>query len=303
MLSIQPLLRPVPLCTSSFWRLTMFVPRRLGKFVRDSTILSVRQIRDAWAENRIRLLSFDGAAGQPTLESRVFEDDRVQLDGQVLLPRRQQSVSMLHKPAGVTCTCRDPDGLPDLAPWIRAMPEGMYPIGRLDRDTSGLLLFSTDGDLANSLLQPVHKTLKRYRLWLDEPLGPDDPRLRAMITPSPNYDCARQVTAPVPVACGAELILTLDEGKNRQIRRLCYALRLRLVGLHRLSVGPLTLGSLPVGEFRILDGAEVEALWDATGGRASTEQAQLAALRRDAADRRAEGQPDRRLEAWLGSVS
>jgi pseudouridine synthase len=281
----------------------MFVPRRLAKYVRDCTALSVREIRDAWSEARIRL---ETPAGEPivaTLDSRVFEHDRVRFDGRPLLPRSGQQVSMLHKPVGVTCTRRDPGGKADLGPWLRLMPEGMFPIGRLDRDTSGLLLFGTDGDLINCLCQPRHQTLKRYQLWIDETLDPDDPRLLAMTTPGPGYDSARHVTAPVPVPCGSELILTLDEGKNRQIRRLCYALRFRLLSLHRLSIGPIALGSLPVGEFRLLEAAEVEALWDSSGGRASTRQAQLAALHRDAAGCRSEGRPDHRLEAWLAALA
>jgi 23S rRNA pseudouridine2605 synthase len=280
----------------------LFLPRRLAKFVRDATSLSVEEIRKAWQQGRISVEAW-GAADRG-LEDLVFEDDRVCLDGRRLAPRTQHSAHILHKPARVTCTARDPRGKADLSAYLRAMPQGSFPVGRLDRDTTGLLLFTTDGNLANSVLRPQHETLKRYWLWLNESFeGETDPRLREMTTPSSTYDCARSAVLHHQGPAGTELIVTLDKGKNRQIRRLCRALGLRLQHLHRVSIGALTLGALSPGEHRALTADEVEGLWQSTGGRGSTEQAQLAALYRDAADRRASGQPDRRLEAWLAPFS
>ncbi len=266
--------------------------------------MSLGGIRQAWSEGRIRVRvdgTLGGAAGVRELNHLVHEGDVVELDGAPLKQRASNYSAVLNKPAAVTSSARDPLGQEDLSPWLSRMPGGAFPVGRLDRETTGLLLFTTDGDLADAVLQPLRHTDKVYWLWLDEELAHDDPRLRAMVQPSPHFDCAKHVAIRHRSAHHVELELTLDQGKHHQIRRLCRALRLRLVHLHRRSIGPITLGDLPIGDLRPLEPHEVLALWGAVGGRERVCHAQIAALRRHAEKARRASRPDARLEAWLDS--
>lgn len=276
------------------------LPRRLDKFVREASGLSLAGIRTAWSEGRIRVHAPPDAA-RPVLglNHLVHADDAVELDGERLVPRTEHYTAKLNKPPAVTSTTKDPLGQADLAPWLARMPEGTLPVGRLDRETTGLLLFTTDGELADAILQPARHTDKKYWLWLNEELGPEDPRVLAMTQPSRHFDCAKHVELLYHTPDHAELELTLDQGKHRQIRRLCRALGLRLLHLHRRSIGPIGLDALPLGGVAVLTDVEVVALWDAVGGRDRIRHAQVSALARHARKARHQGEPDARLEAWL----
>lgn len=206
----------------------------------------------------------------------------------------------------MTTTARDPDGKRDLNHWLRQLPPGSFPIGRLDRATTGALLLTTDGDLANALLRPDHQTDKLYWLWLNEHIAPDDDRLRAWKTGIPLRNHTARATR-TEIVYGDEhstqLHVTLQEGKNRQIRRMCRASDFRLLHLHRKSVGPISLESLREGEMRQLSMTEVSALWEASGGRAEVTRKQLEALGERARRARQEGKPLHRLESWLSCHS
>jgi pseudouridine synthase len=284
---------------------TPWMPRRLDKYVREASGVSLAGIRRAFAEGRIRVGAPDGDArrGVLGLNHLVHEGDVVELDGEPLRARGEGEhyTAKLNKPHAVTSSSRDPLGQDDLAPWLALMPAGAFAVGRLDRETTGLLLFTTDGELADAILQPARHTDKKYWLWLDAELTPEDPRVHAMTQPSAGFDCAKyaEVLRATPDYC--ELELTLDEGKHHQIRRLCRALRLELLHLHRLSVGPIALDGLALGEHRPLSDRELTELWRAVGGRERIRAAQIAALARHAQTARQRGEPDARLEAWLAA--
>jgi 23S rRNA pseudouridine2605 synthase len=277
-----------------------WIPRRLDKFVREASALSLRAIRQAWSDGRIRVQTESGAACEVHgLNHLVYERDAVDLDGQRLAPRAQHFTGMLNKPAKVTSSARDPLGQADLSPWLARMPRGAFAVGRLDRETTGLLLFTTDGELADAVLQPRRHTDKVYWLWLNEEFTVDDPRLASMTRPSADFDCAKHVSILHLTPDYVELSMTLDQGKHHQIRRLCRALDLRLLHLHRRSVGPISLGDLALGDFRALGPTELAALWAAVGGRERVERAQMSALKGHALKARRAAEPDLRLEAWL----
>jgi 23S rRNA pseudouridine2605 synthase len=284
---------------------TAWLPRRLDKFVREASDLPLGGVREAWSERRIRVLAASSGEARAVLGLNylVHDDDVVELDGARLHLRSEHHAAKLNKPPAVTSTLRDPLGQSDLTPWLAGMPPGMFPVGRLDRETTGLLLFTTDGELADVMLQPASHIDKKYWLWLNEELTPHDPRLRAMTQPSPDFDCAKHVELLTHTPDHSELELTLDQGKHRQIRRLCRALGLRLLHLHRVSIGPISLDGLAAGEACPLAAAEVAALWAAVGGRERVRAAQVAALLRHADQARRLGQPDVRLDAWLAKYA
>jgi 23S rRNA pseudouridine2605 synthase len=279
----------------------VFIPRRLDKFVRDATDDSTLSVRDSIRAQQVRV-NGDVCVDETQL---VFEEDVVIRGGDRLVPRESHSHIMLNKPLGVTSTARDPDGRADLRHFLAQMPRGVFPIGRLDRMTSGLLLFTSDGDLAHAVLHSDHHTEKVYWLWLNEPVADDDPRLAALLGGMLVRGRLARVDSVAIVHRSedfTELHVKLSEGKNRQIRRMARALDFHLHGLHRKAVGPLELGSLGPGEFRSLSPDEVRALWQATGGRERVRARKRAALLRLARSGRAAGLPDLRLESWLAQV-
>ncbi len=274
------------------------IPRRLDKFLRDATPLGLTEIRKAIADGRVRV---DGSP-ERAAPRLVFDGDHVVVDGRAVLPRAAHPVLVLNKPRHVTATARDPGRRRDLSTWLADMPAGCFPVGRLDRDTTGALLFTSDGDLANAVLQPDHATTKEYWLWLHAALAHDDPRLRALETGVPSALGLLRADSATVLASSAhytEVLVTLSAGKNRQLRRMCAALQLPLLQLHRRSVGPITVSDLQPGEWRELGVAEIEQLWSATQGRALADRRKIAALRRLAKAAREGAEPLCRLERWL----
>jgi pseudouridine synthase len=182
------------------------------------------------------------------------------------------------------------------------MPPGCFAVGRLDRETTGLLLFTSDGDLANAVLRPDHETTKTYWLWLDDAISEQDARL-ARLTAGVPHDgeqlYAKQARILARSEHATELELTLTQGKKRQIRHMCRALDLHLVHLHRRQIGPLTDANLALGSWRMLSASEVEALWQAVGGRQDLRRRKILALTRQASTARDAGVPLLRLERWL----
>jgi 23S rRNA pseudouridine2605 synthase len=256
-----------------------------------------------WSAGRVRVLTDgDDAPRLLPLETLVFDSDQVLVDGIVIGSAAPARHVLLNKPKFVTSTARDPRGKSDLSPYLRAMPRGCFPVGRLDRETTGLLLFTNDGDLASAILRPDHSTHKNYWLWIDEPLADDDARLAQL--QSGVTHCGELLSAAAfrirsRTEYATELELTLTQGKKRQIRLMCRALNLQLVHLHRYRIGSLSDAGLALGEFRELAAAEVEALWEAAGGRAAHRKRQLVALGRQAVAARLQGTPLERLEDWL----
>ena len=283
------------------------LPRRLRKRVAEGLALSLPLVDEHWAAGRIRVLTPERDEPQALpLEALIFDGDRLLFDGAPLEAEPVLSYALLNKPKQVTSTARDPNGKADLSQYLRAMPPGCFPVGRLDRETSGLLLFTNDGDLANAVLRPDHETTKTYWLWLDDVLEPTDPRLAQFsrgVEHNGQLLAAKQARIVARSEYATELELTLTQGKNRQIRHMCRALELHLEHLHRSRIGPLSDAGLTLGSFRELLPPEVEALWAAVGGRARLRQRKVAALCRQARAARAGGTPILRLETWLEGES
>lgn len=167
---------------------------------------------------------------------------------------------LLHKPGGVITATDDPrqktvmDVLP---PELRH--RDLFPVGRLDKDTEGLLLLTTDGDLGHRLLSPKWHVDKRYFVRLDAPLAPDDaPAFAAGITLEDGEVC---LPARLEAQGAQEAVVTISEGKYHQVKRMFAMRGKQVVYLKRLSMGPLQLGDLPLGAARRLLDGEVETLY------------------------------------------
>jgi 23S rRNA pseudouridine2605 synthase len=279
------------------------LPRRLRKRVAEGAAVALQIVDEWWLVDRVRVVSPDSAEPRSLpLDALVFEDDDVLLDGVPLERAATLVYGILNKPKHVTSTARDPTGKSDLSPWLRAMPAGCFAVGRLDRETTGLLLFTNDGELASAVLRPDHETTKTYWLWLDEVVSDADPRLTQLVQGvlhNGGQLSAKSARILAHSDYATELELTLTQGRKRQVRHMCRALDLHLVHLHRRRIGPLTDAELALGDWRLLDQAEVDALWHAAGGRAPIRRRKIAALARHASEARAAGTPQLRLERWL----
>lgn len=208
--------------------------------------------------------------------------DLIEFDGAVIdtarrapARRRGHLYLLLHKPRGVLSTARDPGGRAHVVRMVQgAVPadERVYPVGRLDADSTGLLLLTNDGELAHRLAHPRHGVAKEYHVAVQGPLTADTlARLgRGLWLADPQaggakrarFDAARLLRRQKDRRRGDLTLVsvTLKEGMNREIRRLFARFGLEVVSLKRVALGPLRIGSLPVGAFRRLRPDEVVAL-------------------------------------------
>lgn len=233
----------------------------------------------------------------------VFEEDLVRLDNVLVqATSAPHFYALLNKPRQTLCAPTDPRGGRDLSEWLKEMPAGSFAVGRLDRETTGALLFTTDGDLANGLLRPERHVDKVYWLWLDEPNLTEGQLAHLTDAEQQEYDAAKFARVLHKTPDYTELELTLDQGKHRQIRRMCRALGLRLIHLHRKSIGSVRTDVLKVGDVRSLEQGEVRSLWDLVGGKERLLRAKVDQLVTLARRKRAEDQPHLRLERWLDAV-
>lgn len=212
-------------------------------------------------------------AGRVSIDGRVAAlGDRVDparqtvaVDGHRVSVDPELRYFLLHKPTGVTTTLADPHAERDLTEFL---PDGgrVFPVGRLDRDTEGLLILTNDGDLANRLLHPRHEVEREYLAEVEGVPGDRDlARLRAGVDLEDGP--ARAVSARVAGTSGERgaVRLVLTEGRKREVRRMLAAIGFPVRRLVRLRFGPLRLGDLAPGERRPLEAEEVSALYRTAG--------------------------------------
>ena len=209
------------------------------------------------AEGRVTI---DGAVA--TLGDKVdVATSVVQVDGLAVNLDPDVRYYALHKPPGVVTTMRDPQGRPDIRAFLPAEGPRVFPVGRLDLDSEGLLLLTNDGDLANRLMHPSHGVEKEYLAEVEgEPTARQISRLRAGVDLDDGP--ARAVRARVVAASKGRgaVRLVMTEGRKREVRRLLAAVGLPVTRLVRLRVGPITLDGMSPGDVRALDRAEIQAL-------------------------------------------
>jgi len=190
----------------------------------------------------------------------VDEGDDVRVDGSPLSAEAHE-VWMVNKPAGVVSTAREPGERPAVVDLVETAAR-LYPVGRLDAESTGLLLLTNDGELANRLTHPRYEVPKAYRATLRRPPSDRDlERLRKGV------ELEDGPTAPAEVTRLGErkVEIVLREGRNRQVRRMAEAIGNEVAALRRVRFGPLDLGDLPEGSARRLSEAEVEHLREAAG--------------------------------------
>ncbi len=190
---------------------------------------------------------------------------RVEVDGSRVNLNPNLRHYVLNKPAGVVSTLRDPRGRADLRAFLPAGPR-VHPVGRLDRDTEGLLLLTNDGELANRIMHPRHGVEKEYLVEVGAAPTPSQlARLRRGVLLEDGTARALEARAVGSARGRAALRIVMAEGRKREVRRMLDAVGLPVRRLVRVRVGPVRLGRLKPGEVRELTPAEVRALYRAAG--------------------------------------
>jgi pseudouridine synthase len=201
--------------------------------------------------------------GKATLNPDQWVDmqrDKVRFDGKPLETRERVYV-LLYKPAGYLTTYKDPKGRPTVYDLVKGVGTFLSPVGRLDLDTSGLLLMTNDNRLAERVTNPESHVPKTYLVTASPALSDEQlQRLRDGLELSDGPTRPAQVTRVRDSETSTDFEIVLTEGRNRQVRRMVEALDAKVLELVRIKVGPLTIGRLPVGKWRLLTAAEVKSL-------------------------------------------
>jgi 23S rRNA pseudouridine2605 synthase len=229
-------------------------PVRLAKYLAHAGVASRRGAETIVAAGRVQL---DGVTVTDPARD-VVEGQAVSLDGVPLAGAERRVVYALNKPTGVVSTASDTHGRETVTSLIADAGVRLYPVGRLDRDSAGLILLTNDGELANRLTHPRYEVPKTYRVLLAG--GPVGARALRALREGVELEDGLTGPAEVRVLGPAELELTIREGRNRQVRRMCAAVGHPVRELTRTAFGPLRLGALAPGAHRRLQAAEIDRL-------------------------------------------
>ena len=226
---------------------------RLAKYLAHSGVASRRAAEELIAAGRVSV------AGQTVTDPArdVGEGSGVEVDGAPVAPEPRE-VWAVNKPPDVVSSAKEPGQRRPVTELVDS-PRRLYPVGRLDADSTGLILLTNDGELANRLTHPRYGVPKTYRVRLARPPSEDElERLRQGVELEDGPSAPAEVTREAE----RELAITIREGRKRQVRRMAEAIGNRVESLTRTRIGPLELGALGLGEARRLEDGEVGALWE-----------------------------------------
>ncbi|MBR6115605.1 MAG: rRNA pseudouridine synthase [Oscillospiraceae bacterium] len=230
---------------------------RLQQYLSAYGYCSRRRAEDLIRAGRVAVNGITAVIGQSVDEKQ----DSVLVDGVPVAAPRDRTYIMLHKPKGYVTTLRDPQGRLAVGDLVRDAGVRLYPVGRLDYASEGLLIMTDDGSAANRLAHPSGGVQKTYRVWVR---GREPAQAAQMLRSPVEYKGVRYRGAEVRILRAsdrrAKLELTLSEGKNREIRNMCAAAGLTVERLVRIRQGELELGDLPAGAWRFLTPREVKYL-------------------------------------------
>lgn len=229
---------------------------RLQKILSARGVAS-RRAAEAWIQaGRVSVNGWTAVLG----DTADPEKDDIRVDGKQLPRQEKLLYLMLHKPRGYVTTLHDEKGRPDAARLVADCGARVYPIGRLDMDSEGLLLFTNDGAFANLLMHPSHEVEKAYEVLVSGFSPEKLPLLERPIVLDGYHIRPPKVRLLESTGQKARLEVVIHEGRNRQVRRMCQAAGMEVLRLKRTREGSLTLGDLPAGKWRSLTQAEIEKL-------------------------------------------
>jgi len=236
---------------------------RIQKIIADAGYCSRRKAEELISRNRVRI------NGRPVkLGDKASPKDLITVDGErIFIPKKKKMIYiMMNKPRGYVTTVSDELDRKCVMDLFENLEERVYPIGRLDRNSEGLLLFTNDGEFANNIMHPSRHISKTYRVTVRPDIS--DAQLVSL---AEGVEIDGKKTMPANVVVKDKqpgrvvLLITIKEGRNRQIRKMCEAVGLEVARLRRISIGPLKLGMLKPGSYRELTPDELRAVRNAIG--------------------------------------
>lgn len=227
---------------------------RLQKYFTDCGVLSRRAAEDEIIAGNVRV---NGEIAE--IGTKIDPDtDIVEYRGKIIRHRTvYHRYIMLNKPRGVVTTASDEKGRTCVIDLVRDVKTRVYPVGRLDMDSQGLLLLTDDGDFAYKMTHPKHEIPKIYRVTVKEAVT--EQQLSALRSETV-IDGYKILPVEVRLTEPNVMIMTLYEGRNRQIRKMCESQKIKITELCRIAIGNVKLGSLPIGKWRELDENEIKYL-------------------------------------------
>ena len=229
---------------------------KLQKIIASAGLMSRRAAEEYLAAGRVSVNGRTAALG----DRADPESDRICVDGEPLPSQGEKVYLMLHKPRGYVCTLSDEKGRRTVAELVSGAGTRVYPVGRLDLNSEGLLLMTNDGDFANRVMHPSHEVSKTYHIWVEGgELDSAAERLSRPMTIDGYAIRPAQVELLRKTEHGLCLAVTIHEGRNRQVRKMCEQCALHVSRLLRVREGSLKLGDLPAGRWRMLTKEEIES--------------------------------------------
>lgn len=230
---------------------------RLQKYLASCGVASRRAAEKMIAEGRV---SVDGEV-TTAMGSQVEEGQTVLVDGRAVAPEAEKHYIMYHKPAGEVTTASDPEGRATVLDRFSQYPVRLYPVGRLDYDSEGLLLLTNDGELTQRMLHPSCEVEKVYLARVSQQVTLQEAaRLERGVMVDGRKTARARVKLLNVTPLYTDLLMTIHEGRNRQVRKMVEQVGHQVVLLRRVRFGPLKLGELARGDWRHLTGEELEAL-------------------------------------------
>ncbi len=229
---------------------------RLQKIISASGLMSRRAAEECISAGRVTVNGKKAMLG----DKAEMNSDIILLDGKKLPSVVEKIYVMLNKPKGYVTTMSDEKGRHDVTELVK-IPQRVYPVGRLDMYSEGLLIMTNDGDFANKLMHPSHNITKTYRTWVQgEDVGEATEYLRGELEIDGCIVQAESVEFESLFPGGAVLLISIGEGRNRQVRKMCACCGLKVTRLMRISEGPLELGDLKPGKWRKLTDEEIASI-------------------------------------------
>ena len=230
--------------------------QRLQKILSNYGVASRRKAEQMIVERRVRVNGNTASLG----DAADDEEDVIEVDGVRLKRQPARIVLMLNKPRGYVCTLSDEKGRKNVAELVSDCGARVYPVGRLDLNSEGLLLLTNDGELANRLTHPKKEVDKVYLVWLSHYIPGCEDSIASPIEIDGRPTSPAKVEKLRQEGETALLRITIHEGRNRQIRRLCERANVTVTRLRRVAEGPLRLGDLKPGQWRVLTEEEIAGL-------------------------------------------
>lgn len=230
---------------------------RLQKYMASCGVASRRKAEEMIAAGLVKV----NGVTVTEMGTQVEEGDEVLVEGKRIRPEAEKKYVIYHKPAGEVTTVSDPEGRVCVLDHFRDFPVRLYPVGRLDYDSEGLLLLTNDGALTERMLHPSHQVEKSYLARVTGEVTMDEVRqLRQGVLLDDHKTSPAKVRVLKLETFATQMLITIHEGRNRQVRRMFEAVGHRVLQLRRVKFGPLELGDLKRGQWRELTAEEKRKL-------------------------------------------